>query len=312
MKFRMSERMRGVLCLIGQSVVFEEGCELIKELLGIETSAPQIQRVCEYFGRSIDGLIRSNCKHVLPQLEASHSEDNTYIMVDGSMIFTREDKWREVKLGRVFHQSQVIDIQKNRKEILESIYVSHLGSADDFFPKFERFLVPYENKIILGDGASWIWRWAEDNYPGATHILDYYHAKEKLTLFAKHQYSDERKRAKWVDKQAQSLLENKLEEVLTEVQSCRTRNEEAKMAKMKLIRYYIENDDRMQYGTYLEKGYMIGSGPIEAAHRSVIQQRMKLSGQKWSIKGANAMANLRCYRQSGAWNAVKTVIAAAA
>lgn len=50
----------------------------------------------------------------------------------------------------------------------------------------------------------------------------------------------------------------------------------------------------MIYKTFKEKGYVIGSGPIEVAHRSVIQQRMKLSGQKWSIKGANAIANLRC------------------
>lgn len=64
--------------------------------------------------------------------------------------------------------------------------------------------------------------------------------------------------------------------------------------------------------TYRESGLMIGSGPIEGVHRSVIQQRMKLSGQKWTIKGANAMANLRCYKQSGAWEYIKRVIAAAA
>ncbi len=68
----------------------------------------------------------------------------------------------------------------------------------------------------------------------------------------------------------------------------------------------------MMYKSYRKKGLLIGSGPIEAAHRSVIQQRMKLSGQKWSINGANAMANLRCYKHSGAWEVIKTVIANAA
>ncbi len=56
------------------------------------------------------------------------------------------------------------------------------------------------------------------------------------------------------------------------------------MAKAKLLEYYIEHDDRMQYKTYRDRGLMIGSGPIEAAHRSVIQQRMKLSGQKSNDK----------------------------
>ncbi|MFT6809117.1 MAG: hypothetical protein ACJA01_002349, partial [Saprospiraceae bacterium] len=48
------------------------------------------------------------------------------------------------------------------------------------------------------------------------------------------------------------------------------------------------------------------------AHRSVIQQRMKLSGQKWSLKGANAIATLRCYNKSNAWKLVYQVIKAAA
>ncbi|MFT4536696.1 MAG: hypothetical protein ACI9P5_004072 [Saprospiraceae bacterium] len=53
---------------------------------------------------------------------------------------------------------------------------------------------------------------------------------------------------------------------------------------------------------------MIESGPIEAAHRSVIQQRMNLSGQKWSVNGANAIATLRCYSYSKAWSIVEQVI----
>jgi len=53
-------------------------------------------------------------------------------------------------------------------------------------------------------------------------------------------------------------------------------------------------------------------GNAEAAHRSVIQQRLKLSGQKWSVSGAQAIADLRCYKHSGAWSIIKKIIAAAA
>ncbi len=73
--------------------------------------------------------------------------------------------------------------------------------TDKFFPKLERFLVHYRNMVILGDGAKWIWRWAEDNYPGAIQILDYYHAKEKLVLFAKHQFSQDQDRMQWLKKE---------------------------------------------------------------------------------------------------------------
>jgi hypothetical protein len=38
---------------------------------------------------------------------------------------------------------------------------------------------------------------------------------------------------------------------------------------------------------------MIGSGPIEAAHRSVLQQRMKRSGQRWDATGGDHLIRLR-------------------
>ena len=68
----------------------------------------------------------------------------------------------------------------------------------------------------------------------------------------------------------------------------------------------------MQYKTYLEKGLTIGSGAIESAQKSVIQQRLKLSGQRWSIKGAQYIANLRCAYKSNNWKSIQYLIKNAA
>ena len=83
-------------------------------------------------------------------------------------------------------------------------------------------------------------------------------------------------------------------------------------AKQAAIRYYEEHEDRMLYKTYKDRGLLIGSGPIEAGNRNVIQQRLKLSGQRWTIKGAQAIANLRCYQKSGAWDKIDNLIRIAA
>ncbi len=40
----------------------------------------------------------------------------------------------------------------------------------------------------------------------------------------------------------------------------------------------------MQYHKYLKEGLLIGSGAIESAHKDVLQQRLKLSGQRWTMK----------------------------
>jgi hypothetical protein len=97
-------------------------------------------------------------------------------------------------------------------------------------------------------------------------------------------------------------------EVIKNIKATKPKNENTIQMKEDVIRYFEENEDRMLYKTYKDKGLLIGSGPIEAAHRNVIQRRMKLSGQKWSIKGANAIANLRCLNKSNSWSIVEKLI----
>ena len=303
--------MQDVISFTGQSMVYEEAAQLIRRLIGLDVNAMQIQRISLHYGQAMEQLIASNCKSILPTLTSTRRDDPTYVMMDGSMVFTRADNWKEMKLGVSFHDSQIIDIQSNRRQICRAVYVSHLGSVGEFFPKFERHLVSSHKKVIIGDGAKWIWNWAEDNYPGAIQILDFYHAKEKLVLFAKQHFKEESQRFKWLDKQQASLLNNEVEKVIKCLQSIRARPASSS-PKQQVIKYFLEHEDRMQYKTYLESKLLIGSGPIEAAHRSVIQQRMKLSGQKWSLKGANAIATLRCYNKSNAWVLVTKLIKAAA
>ena len=79
-----------------------------------------------------------------------------------------------------------------------------------------------------------------------------------------------------------------------------------------LISYYTNNKTRMLYGTYKDKGYLVGSGAIEPAHGNVVQQRLKLSGQRWSNDGAQEIVNLRTYQKSNRWNEVVDIIKQAA
>src|SRR5690606_12224932 len=78
-------------------------------------------------------------------------------------------------------------------------------------------------------------------------------------------------------------------------------NEQAK----KTIHYYEMNIDRMDYKYYKTIGAgIIGSGAIESAHRTVVQKRMKQSGQRWSINGAQNMLNLRVTYMNENWDNV--------
>jgi len=306
--------MQSLISLLAQDAVFEGASRLLKSLLLIDLSEKQIQRVSQFYGSQIDPIIKADQTEYICQLDSVKGKDeHTYVMVDGAMLFTREDKWKENKLARIFHESQNVDIQKDRNEIVDTVYVSHLGSINEFLPKVERHLSYVKNKkVFVADGAKWIWNWINDNYPGAVQILDYFHAIEKIEHVAKHQFSEFDQKKKWLDAQKELLLNDQVYQVIQNLKSLRSKNQTVVQAKHLAIQYYEEHEERMMYKTYKDKGLLIGSGPIEAAHRNVIQQRLKLSGQRWTIKGAQSIANLRCYNKSGQWRIIDSLIKLAA
>jgi hypothetical protein len=72
------------------------------------------------------------------------------------------------------------------------------------------------------------------------------------------------------------------------------------MALNSFVKYCRDNAHRMRYRDFAAAGLLIGSGPVESGHRHVFQERMKKSGQHWSIPGARRMARLRAhYRTAG-------------
>jgi hypothetical protein len=310
-KFAITRYMQVMLCFLGQSKVFEEASELIEKLLGLNICSMQIQRVSEYYGEKLDPAVNRNIEVCIPKLENVKKDDAVYVMVDGSMLNTREEKWKETKLARIFSHDNILKMSDKRSEIRNSVYVSHMGGIEAFLPKLERHLCGYKNKIIIADGARWIWKWSDDNFPNAIQILDFFHAKEKLVIMSQY-FIKETDRQKWVNEQCGKLLDDKVEEVIDTIKKLRCKNDDQRELKEKTINYYLEHEDRMLYKTYRNKGLLIGSGPIEAAHRSVLQNRMKLSGQKWSIKGANAIANLRCLHKSEAWHILEAFVKSAA
>ena len=310
---KISKKLQEFMSLIGQSQVFKDGEELFLKMMGIEVSGMQIQRVSECYGEHIESRQQAYIEEgeSAPAI-ADKENDTVYIEADGGMIFTREEGWKEMKVGRIFAQKDCIQIQDKRNEIIKSQYVCHLGNHEGFLKKLECYADDYKKKVCIADGATWIWNWVESAYPEAIQILDFYHAVEKLGHYASFQITDQSDRKCWLDKQKKCLMKNKVNEIVDRLAMETGRTPEAEKARNDAIRYYRNNLKRMQYKTFKKLGYMIGSGPIESAHRNVVQQRLKLSGQKWSIKGAQRIVNLRAYQKSSRWNEVVEIIKMAA
>lgn len=313
-QFGITPYMQDLLLQAGKDDNYLAAEQQVNRYLRVVVDDSQINRLCQYYG----GKLEEQTEQADSQLEQKAmkaaanlaSEEVVYAMSDGSMVFTREEKgsWKEMKLGRIFTQSNHFDLGKKANIIRESLYVSHFGGHEEFSEKFEAVVDCYESiderLVFINDGASWINKWIKSNYPKATNILDYYHAAEYIYNFSKVIWSDKVKREKWSTAQTALLLKDDVAIVIENINKIKVRGKVKTAAKDKILSYYNNNHDRMLYKTYRQRGLLIGSGPIEAAHRFVLQKRLKQSGQKWTIQGAQAVTNLRIAALNGMWDSV--------
>lgn len=288
------------LVYIGQLDTYEQGADIAFRLLGIETNDTAIYRLTDGLGEeSASWLEEDDLRSTL------EDEAVVYVQVDGSMVLTREDSWKEVKLGRIFGGSALHEESNNRNWLKDSDYIAHLGGHHEFELKMSEVVDHYSNKddglVFINDGAKWQWNWIAAEYPQSTQILDFYHAMEHIGKYLSLVMKRDELKVQ-MEYTGKMLKEQGVDFVLNMIlkKDCRTRTQKEERSKLK--RYIINNRNRMNYPSYLKRGLLIGSGAIESAHRTVIQRRMKLSGQRWSKQGAQRMLNLRTLNMSGYWD----------
>lgn len=309
--FFISPYLQDLMARAGVSEVYSESNDLLQIFLCIKVATTQVFRVTNALGEALE----DQQERAIPQ-EALPEGEVGYASMDGSMILTQAG-WKEVKLGRVFPGSAVEAVgQKQRHRIVERIYSACLGRCHEFLPRFEASLGPWaeqpEQWVFITDGAEWIRHHIQDRFPQATHILDYFHAVEKLAEFAKTMFPDETRRHRWLEGQEAELSAGNVARVLETLDRLVPPTKTARAAREALKTYYRNHVDRMAYDQYRVRGLMIGSGPMEAAHRTVLQARMKRSGQHWSTPGAKNVINLRVALKSGRWlQAIQPLVAAA-
>jgi hypothetical protein len=165
---------------------------------------------------------------------------------------------------------------------------------------FERGWDRARTKVVLGDGAEWIWNIADQHFVGAIQIVDIWHAREHIwDLAAKLFPGDEKTRKRWAKKLIQKLNRGRTANIIAELRAFPTRKPELRDALRIEADYFERNSHRMRYPKFRKQGLFIGSGVIEAACKTLIGSRLKQSGMFWTLRGANAIIALRCTHLSG-------------
>ena len=152
-----------------------------------------------------------------------------------------------------------------------------------------------EQQIALSDGGSGLEDFFRVNFPRAVCIIDFWHVKEYLVEFASAWFSDETARQKWLDEQCHRLKHEGGKAVLAELESLdvRRRSSTVRESYRVTTQYFRNHVHRMDYPSYRKAGWQIGSGPVEAACKTIVTERLKCSGMRWRKDGADSVCHLR-------------------
>lgn len=138
----------------------------------------------------------------------------------------------------------------------------------------------------------------------ATIVMDFIHVLEYVwkAAWCFYEKGDDKVEA-WVEKNALKILHGHSNQVAKGMRISATKRSLSKRGNIdKCADYLLKNKIRLQYGEALKKGYPIASGVIEGACRHLINDRLDITGARWSLKGAEAILKLRSLKSSGDFN----------
>ncbi len=162
--------------------------------------------------------------------------------------------------------------------------------------------------VALSDGGNGLEDFLEKSFPGVEAvILDFFHASEYLCNLAKALHPSDEEKSLEQGREWSSYLKLRGGEAMLEVLQKwdYPSRKSVTEIKAKVLGFFENQKHRMKYPEYLKNGWFIGSGAVESACKTVVGQRLKGSGMRWSEKGGHGVCNLRAlYRsQKGQWDA---------
>jgi hypothetical protein len=316
-----SPGVRRMMALVGSESSFDRGREQLELLAGLEVTTKAVERQAEAIGADIEAgeqvEIRRAKQLELPDVCAP-AVPVLYVEMDGTGIPVvkaetegRTGKGegepahtREVKLGCVFTQTAADPEGWPLRDEASTSYVAAIETAEPFGLRlyteaWRRGWGRAQKKVVIGDGAIWIWNLADQHFPGAIQIVDLYHARQHLwELSAKLFPNDERDRKRWMARCLPRLERGKIESLVKILRDLQPMNDELARIVVNEAEYFARNAERMRYPAFRAQGLFIGSGVIEAGCKTVIGSRLKCTGMFWTVRGANAIIALRCCRLS--------------
>lgn len=304
----------------GLSDSFEEASKrVLPEMAGLRVAETTVQRTSEGVGKRIAEHRRGGRTFGFTSpwewYRDAHGRTCAYISVDLTGV-RQQAKDGTAAEGRMPYVAMVYNpvpelpegspYQPPAKAVMQARYLSGLYDLDELGLQLRKQagqvgMDRADVWIGLTDGGNGLEEFVRKNFPrDPVLILDFWHAADHLLEVAKLLYpDDEEARQALVTEWCHTMKHEggqRIVEVLREYPLPRKKAVLEKHAEV--VNYLSNNLHRTDYPRYLANGWMIGSGAVESACKTVVAQRLKQAGMRWREYGTNTMCQLRALFRS--------------
>lgn len=316
-----SPGVRRMQALVGLEAPFDQGRKQMKLLAGLDVTTKAVERNAEAIGGDIASRERAAIGQAVllnfPVVEPK-AVPILYIQMDGTGVpVTKKETegrqgksngqahTREVKIGCAFTQTTCNKEGYPIRDPGSTTYVAAVEAAEEFgnriyLEAWKRGWSYAERKVVMGDGAEWIWNLADSHFPGAIQIVDIFHAREHLWGVARKLYPNEEVlQRRWMMIHQDLLDKCKIKELVAALRAIPTTSLELAEKLVTEANYFIRNAKRMRYPKFRRINLFTGTGVIEAGCKTVVGARCKQSGMFWTLRGVNSILALRCSQLNG-------------
>jgi len=299
-----AEQLVSLLAVTGSFGLVAE--RSLKKLTGIELSESTVERVAEEAGERVGKRLSEDVVFGEPQAWDWQCDAEghrcAYISVDATGVPHQgpngaKADGRMAYVGMIYNANSEHDSRRvppHQVRYLAGFYeLDELGlqlrqqARQVGGSKADRW-------IALSDGGSGLEPFVRQHFPQATLILDFYHASEHLAALVRVLHPDAafaKQQSEWCH---QLKHEGGVAMLATLEQLDMTGRSAAVIEEHRKQTQYVRNNlHRMDYPTYLARGWQIGSGPVESACKTVVNLRLKGPGMRWGSPGADAICHLR-------------------
>jgi hypothetical protein len=234
--------------------------------------------------------------------------------LDGAMIYILGEEWKEVKVGCVFEYETRLARCRKTGEQVEVVkakaqsYMAYLGEPETFGKLLaaeaeRRGFYRARHRVVVADGAKWVWNLSALCFPVGQEIVDWNHAVSHLWTAVHIVHEPDTLAAKRLGNACEDALwKGEVHRVIEEIEALAKGSPDASQSLHTEAGYFRTNARRMRYQEFREDGYPIGSGTVESGCKRLIGMRMRGPGMRWSRPGAENILALRCEYLSNRWD----------